>query len=160
MKGLQLLGHFPVPLTVPAIKVGRLEEPPVEREVTRSWGQGSPEELMAPLHAFPFPLQQRCERKRLLHRGIRDVSDYELTRSTPILSTPEVSLCPGMNMIQLSSFSRLSPMRGTTLQSHTFLCISSRLSQGKTRCSAPFCSLILSHFSFGVMIAVGIHIPL
>lgn len=36
---LQLLGHLLVPLTIPAIEVGRLEETPAEREVTLRMGE-------------------------------------------------------------------------------------------------------------------------
>lgn len=67
MKGLQLLGHFLVPLTVPAIKVGGLEETPAESEVPLRRGQrGIQSSTLALFHADSpsHCSRHRCERKR------------------------------------------------------------------------------------------------
>lgn len=76
MKGFQLLGHFLMPLTVPAIKVGRLEETPAEREVTLRRGtRRDPEEYAGP--RVPFLLQQTQNvrgKDILIHSIFKDVN--------------------------------------------------------------------------------------
>lgn len=76
MKGFQLLGHFLMPLPVPAIKVGRLEETPAEREVTLRRGtRRDPEEYAGP--RFPFLLQQTQNvrgKDILIHSIFKDVN--------------------------------------------------------------------------------------
>lgn len=81
--------------------------------------EGNPEKHNGSVaHRFPFLLQQIQmweEETFWFTVSLGMVTDYELIRSFGILSTPEASLLSGMNMIQLSSFSTLSPMRGAIL---------------------------------------------
>lgn len=109
MKGFQFLGHFLMPLTVPAIKVGRLEETPAESEVTLRRGTRRDPEKYAGSR-FPFLLQQTqmLEEKTFPYTAsLRMATNYELFQPFPI----SCFLPSGINTIQLSSFSRLSPVR-------------------------------------------------